>query len=121
VGKAAQHIAKLTELGLPEKCSNCGMCRFNCPTLAAEMNESNSSRGRANLIRKGIPSEILLKCTLCKHCEIVCPAGVKLPDAIERAREKVKTAYGEEMIKNIREHGNVYGKPGTRIKTLQCC
>jgi Fe-S oxidoreductase len=111
-----------------EKCSNCGLCKVNCPTFKSTFNESIGPRGRMFVAKKNILDEVFYKCSICGACKIKCPAGVEIEQEIIRMREKmVKTGKGlkgnEIMIKNVRESGNPYGKveKGKIPKELYCC
>jgi len=111
-----------------ELCSNCGLCKQNCPVFRVLLNESYSPRGKSILIKEEMFDEILYSCSLCKSCEETCPAEVKVCEAIRQAREIIAEngkapAPSEEMIKNIREHGNPFGKfkKGEIPKDLHCC
>jgi fumarate reductase (CoM/CoB) subunit B len=111
-----------------DKCSNCGFCKSHCPTFRVLLEEPRGARGRANLVRKAIDTEIYYMCTLCGACRVTCPEGIDLPEEIRLMRVKMvadgKTPKAfNEMIKNIREHGNAFGKveKGTMPKDLYCC
>jgi len=111
-----------------EDCSRCGLCKANCPVFRILLKESYSPRGRAILISENRLDDLLHYCVLCKSCELSCPVGIELPDIIRAARaEMVKsgaeTDANRKMIKNIREHGNPFGKlkKGETPKELYCC
>ena len=111
-----------------EKCSNCGMCKTVCPVFKVLLEETSSSRGRANLIKKDLMDSVFYVCSLCGACDIACPAGIKLSEEIKKMRTKmveanIETKPNKEMMKNFREHGNPYGKieKGKKPKDLYCC
>jgi Fe-S oxidoreductase len=111
-----------------ERCTHCGMCKANCPIFKAMLEESVSPRGKSILIKKDISDEIFYMCSLCKACENECPSGVKLCDEIRGKRKELVEAGKElesnrKMIRNIREHGNPFGKveKGKKPKELYCC
>lgn len=111
-----------------ELCSYCGLCKHNCPVFRVLLNESYSPRGKSILLKKKMLDEIFYVCALCRACEESCPAGVKLPDMIRAAREELARNgmapdETKEMMKNIREHGNPFGKfkKGEIPKDLHCC
>lgn len=105
-----------------EKCYNCGLCKALCPVLAAEQCETTGPRGKVLLLKGGVQSELFLKCTLCKACEVSCPLHLDIPAEVRKARGALKTKANGEMVKNVRETGNVFGKAtGEKIKRLQCC
>jgi len=80
-----------------EKCNGAGVCRKSsgkgvmCPSYKATRDESLSTRGRANLLRKALSSKNPLKalkdrelkkalelCLSCKACKTECPASVDM-------------------------------------------
>ncbi|MBW3003644.1 (Fe-S)-binding protein [Candidatus Woesearchaeota archaeon] len=107
------------------KCTNCGLCRRSCPIYRVTLNESDSPRGKAILLKNNIISEHILKCTLCKSCEDKCP--LKIDFEITKLRAKLahtkETPANKKMIENIRAHGNPFGKKenGKMPDDLYCC
>jgi FAD/FMN-containing dehydrogenase/Fe-S oxidoreductase len=84
--------------GAIEHCNGQGVCRKNtgvmCPSFQATREESNSTRGRANLLRGLIANRELRTmdcelvqstfnaldlCLACKGCTSECPSGVDMP------------------------------------------
>lgn len=82
---------------LAEKCSGSGDCKKThlsggtlCPSYMATLDEKDSTRGRANVLRqilsdsnsKGFESEalneVLELCLSCKACKTECPSGVDM-------------------------------------------
>jgi|WetSurMetagenome_2_1015567.scaffolds.fasta_scaffold276489_2 fumarate reductase (CoM/CoB) subunit B len=109
-----------------EKCVKCGMCKSLCPVFRIIREETISPRGKAMILEKKIYDKIIFECTLCKACEEKCPLGLKLCDAFKKARKVMadrgnETKENKEMIKNIREHGNPFGKEAGKNKKLYCC
>ena len=111
-----------------DKCSRCGMCKANCPVFKIVLKESYGPRGRAILISEERLNGLLYYCTLCKSCEVLCPVGIKLPEIIREARERMvksgkETKGNKDMIKNVRKYGNPFGKlkKGEIPKELYCC
>jgi FAD/FMN-containing dehydrogenase/Fe-S oxidoreductase len=92
-----EHVNGLA--GAIEMCNGQGVCRKDtgvmCPSFQATREESNSTRGRANLLRTFIaaPAQIqnqkleiedsvyraLDLCLACKGCTSECPSGVDMP------------------------------------------
>ncbi len=107
-----------------EKCSECGLCKANCPVYRALLDESVSARGKAKLMKGKIESGIFYVCTLCKACKQLCPAGLDLGFEGERAKlveNGKETDANKRMIENIRKYGNPFGKEGEKPKELHCC
>src|SRR5688572_32784904 len=76
-------------------CIHCGLCLTTCPTYRLTGAESSSPRGRIHLMRAVAEGEIepgaayaeeLDFCLLCRHCESVCPSGVRFGALMEHAR-----------------------------------
>ncbi|MEY3590805.1 MAG: hypothetical protein RLZZ466_1326 [Bacteroidota bacterium] len=84
-------------LGLAEKCSGSGDCKktslsggMMCPSYMATLQEKDSTRARANMLRQLLSSpaeetfsnpdlhEILDLCLSCKGCQTECPSGVDM-------------------------------------------
>lgn len=111
-----------------KRCSLCGLCKENCPVFSLIIEETVSPRGKATLVKKELLDKIFYMCSLCKACEQTCPANVKLTAAFRDERAKlvdkgIETEKNIEMIKNIREFGNPFGKleKDKKIKELFCC
>jgi len=108
-----------------EKCVRCGLCKSLCPVFKVIQEETVSPRGKAILLDNKIYDKIIYECSLCKACEQKCPLGLKLCTAFKKARfvlceEGKETEENKEMIKNIREAGNPFGKEVKKHK-LYCC
>ena len=76
-------------------CIHCGLCLQTCPTFRLTGVETSSPRGRIHLMRAVAEgradadagyAEELDFCLLCRHCESVCPAGVRFGEMMEHAR-----------------------------------
>ena len=84
-------------LRLAEKCSGSGDCKKTalsggtmCPSFMATLNEKDSTRARANMLRQILSetgenpfnnpelNEILDLCLSCKGCQTECPSGVDI-------------------------------------------
>jgi len=103
---------------LVELCNGCGTCRQTdtdtmCPTYRASKEETQTTRGRANMLRAAISGEIdeeemyterfqeevLDLCVGCKGCKNDCPTGVDLA----KLKAEVKHQYHEEEGSSLRE------------------
>jgi len=76
-------------------CIHCGLCLQSCPTFRLTGAEPSSPRGRIHLMRAvgegrqeldAAYAEELDFCLLCRHCESVCPAGVRFGEMMAFAR-----------------------------------
>lgn len=118
---AKQEISEICE-----KCVKCGMCKSLCPVFKIIREETISPRGKAIILEKEIYDKIVYECSLCKACEEKCPLGLKLCDAFRKARKVLvenrrETKENKEMIRNIRQEGNPFGKLKGKAKKLYCC
>jgi glycolate oxidase iron-sulfur subunit len=79
-----------------DSCVHCGFCLQACPTFLATGDESDSPRGRIELMRALEVGELtpadpgvalhLDRCLGCRGCEPVCPSGVAYGRGLEAAR-----------------------------------
>jgi glycolate oxidase iron-sulfur subunit len=77
-------------------CIHCGLCLRTCPTYQLTGSESSSPRGRIYLMRAVAEGKLDARdatyreeldfCLVCRHCESVCPAGVRFGEMMETAR-----------------------------------
>ena len=117
--------AKIEVEEIVSKCVKCGMCKSLCPVFRQIREETLSPRGKAIVLSKDLYDMIVFDCSLCKACEEKCPAGVKLCTAFRKARATFsesgkETKENREMIKNIKEFGNPFGKEIKKGK-FYCC
>src|SRR5258706_14841309 len=85
-------------------CVHCGFCLQACPTFLATGDESDSPRGRIELMRGLERGEIaatdpalfyhLDRCLGCRGCEPVCPSGVQYGHGLEAARARITAERG---------------------------
>ncbi len=76
-------------------CVHCGLCLNTCPTYKLTGREPSSPRGRIHLMRSLAEGAIepdadfaeeMDFCLLCRHCESVCPSGVRFGAMMEHTR-----------------------------------
>ena len=109
-----------------EKCTQCGFCKAVCPMCKAMLSETESPRGFAVLIKKNKLDKVHYDCSICDACKEICPARVDLEMKKRRAElvnKGIETEANKIMIKNVREHGNPFGKQeaGKKADKLYCC
>jgi len=110
-----------------DDCILCGMCKALCPVFKILKEERVSARGQGILLSDKVLDKVIFECTLCKACEQKCPLNIEVCDAVRKAREAMVLRgkglkSNQEMIENVRKHGNPFGKgdvDGT--KKLYCC
>lgn len=114
-----------------EPCVRCGMCKSLCGVFKVLREEAYSPRGHAILLNDKILDKIVFECNLCKACEEKCPVGLKICEAVKKAREALvlkgkELKQNKDMIENIRKTGNPFGNAsdienqGKKDK-LYCC
>jgi glycolate oxidase iron-sulfur subunit len=83
-------------------CIHCGLCLRTCPTYQLTGSEPSSPRGRIYLMRAVAEGRLAASdatyreeldfCLVCRHCESVCPAGVRFGEMMETARAGAQQA-----------------------------
>ena len=85
------------------------------------------SDSKSDAAKKKVLDKVSYKCTLCGACKEWCAANVDLELVDERkkmVKKKMELDTNHDMIKNVREHGNPFGKPDKKHKKsdkLYCC
>lgn len=87
-----------------DACVHCGFCLQACPTFLVTGDESDSPRGRIELMRALERGDLaasdeslnfhLDRCLGCRGCEPVCPSGVHYGHGLEAARARLVEARG---------------------------
>lgn len=91
-------------------CIHCGLCLNTCPTYRLTGSEASSPRGRIHLMRavaeervepdEGYREEMEF-CLVCRHCESVCPAGVRFGSMMEFARSKLPRSFRARVLRAL--------------------
>ena len=91
-----------------DACVHCGFCLQACPTFLATGDESDSPRGRIELMRALERGDLeatdpalayhLDRCLGCRGCEPVCPSGVRYGQGLEAARSRIARAKGTPLL-----------------------
>jgi iron-sulfur cluster protein len=118
-------------------CINCGACLNFCPIYHQIFNKYGSkyfpgAKGVLSSFFKENPQKSFENgaffCTTCKQCKENCPLDINLSELIKNLRkflveQKIEPDSVEEMIKNVKEYGNPFGKipEGKTPDKLYCC
>lgn len=94
-----------------DACVHCGFCLQACPTFLATGDESDSPRGRIELMRGLERGDIAVtdtalsyhldRCLGCRGCEPVCPSGVQYGHGLEAARSRITAARGTPRLARL--------------------
>ena len=94
-----------------DACVHCGFCLQACPTFLATGDESDSPRGRIELMRALERGDLtatdpalayhLDRCLGCRGCEPVCPSGVQYGHGLEAARQQLAAARGVSRLARL--------------------
>ena len=94
-----------------DACVHCGFCLQACPTFLATGDESDSPRGRIELMRALERGDLtaddaalsyhLDRCLGCRGCEPVCPSGVQYGHALEAARARLTAVRGVSRLARL--------------------
>ena len=94
-----------------DACVHCGFCLQACPTFLATGDESDSPRGRIELMRALERGELeatdpalayhLDRCLGCRGCEPVCPSGVRYGQGLEAARSRIARVRGTPVLARL--------------------
>ena len=102
---------------LLDQCIHCGLCLQNCPTYVLLGTETDSPRGRIQLMRAASQGRIELSpsfskhidlCLNCLSCQTACPSGVQYGALVETTRmtlEKKRTqSWLEKIVRRVGLH-----------------
>ncbi|PWA11815.1 glycolate oxidase [Pueribacillus theae] len=91
-------------------CVQCGYCLPACPTYESMGKESQSPRGRINLVKMAAEGKIDIQkdlaepidlCLGCRACEVACPVNVPYGEIYEAAKEVITMQQQDkELVKN---------------------
>lgn len=107
-------------------CAQCGYCRSNCTVFDADPWETNSPRGKWNLLMEYAKgnlemneelSESMFFCTTCKRCDVVCQVNLPIVQHWLEMRPLLNEQEGLELSgmalirDNVVNTGNFWGIP----------
>ena len=95
-------LGELVDYAASLDCIHCGLCLRTCPTYRLTGSEASSPRGRIYMMRgvaegradpaePGFAEEMDF-CLVCRHCESVCPAGVRFGEMMETTRSGLESS-----------------------------
>lgn len=96
---------------LTNKCVQCGYCLPVCPTYESMGNETQSPRGRINLVKLASIGKIDIVehlstpidlCVGCRACEVACPVGVPYGEILDHTKWIIAKGQ-EDTRKGTRE------------------
>lgn len=92
-------------------CIHCGLCLRTCPTYQLTGSEASSPRGRIYLMRAVAEGQLQASdatyreeldfCLVCRHCESVCPAGVRFGEMMETARAGAQSSAPRGALERL--------------------
>ncbi|PAQ16018.1 glycolate oxidase [Bacillaceae bacterium SAOS 7] len=91
------------------QCVQCGYCLPACPTYESMGRESQSPRGRINLVKMAAEGKIDIQqdlaesidlCLGCRACEVACPVNVPYGQIYESAKEVIAEQQEHVQPKN---------------------
>lgn len=98
LGRLKTDLGERSTYDAASQCSRCGYCEQACPTYVATGRESQSPRGRNQLVRLMLEGklqdaasaqEALSTCLLCGACSTACYAHVSVPDIVLEGRRMI--------------------------------
>lgn len=98
---------RLTTAGLELRtCVQCGTCTASCPSASAM---DITPRKMWRMVQLGLVEEVLTSktmwlCSICYQCQVRCPRGIPLTDAIA----KLKQLAIQQQVKQWRESTTFY-------------
>ena len=120
-------IETRTTRELIDDCVHCGFCLPACPTYNSWSHESDSPRGRIDLMKGIADGAIVLDdvvrghfdaCLGCMGCVTACPSGVRYDLLIEATRAKVEEVPRTPLDRAFRELIFALFPYPDRLKTL---
>jgi len=94
---------------ITNKCVQCGYCLPVCPTYESMGNETQSPRGRINLVKLASIGKIDITehlstpidlCVGCRACEAACPVGVPYGEILDHAKWIIAKEQDEASKEN---------------------
>ncbi|WP_102347592.1 (Fe-S)-binding protein [Bacillus sp. Marseille-P3661] len=86
-------------------CVQCGYCLPACPTYKTMKKETQSPRGRINLVKMAAEGKLSIDklqepidlCLGCRACETACPTNVQYGSILESAKEAIQQEKNKTM------------------------
>ncbi len=95
------------------QCNKCGLCLMHCPVYLEARDESNSPRGKVQLIRHFAKhhlessfylSDMICRCLMCGACTAMCPSGVEHNRLFRRMRSAMVKDCGQNWKMKVLFH-----------------
>ncbi|MFH1562180.1 MAG: anaerobic glycerol-3-phosphate dehydrogenase subunit C [Nitrospirota bacterium] len=106
-----------------EKCHSCGQCRNICPVVMGTLEESNSPRAKATILRAIIANDLGINhlltkkfkglfdlCLNCRSCLVQCPTQVDIPQLVIEAKNHYISKMGQIGLEQIIQNPKFIGQ-----------
>ncbi|MBD3254225.1 MAG: 4Fe-4S dicluster domain-containing protein [Candidatus Lokiarchaeota archaeon] len=133
--KYSEKLKNYAKSDIIKKCSNCSMCRDVCPIYQIIKKERSYPGGKFRVFRTFVEEnlkikekfvEIMALCSMCKHCEVVCPLDFSFTEILEELRKEIVTKSNkpyktqEDFASKVQKDKNPYGESaGERKKWVK--
>lgn len=105
------------------QCMRCGSCLAVCPTYRQTTLETQSPRGRIQLVRSVAEGHLAVGeilpaldlCIGCRACEVACPAGVAYGRILEESRAELEPRRRRSLLERLIRAltlRHILGRPG---------
>ena len=120
------------QIGLLEKCLNCGICTMFCPIMQIPFAtypgpRSISTETSRHFTEFKLMFDEVMKCTLCGECREVCPQNVPVTNIIKLIRKKILEYVPSVLpfsvakyVKSLRETG-FFTSPMSKEEREEMC